>query len=68
MSDLIEWGPETSAERQLQLVLGREVSPQTLISAAPGIPPLRDTRPVNEYFFVRHTFPRFWSWWERCCL
>jgi spermidine synthase len=68
VSDLIEWGPETSAERQLQLVLAREVSPQALIGAAPGIPPLRDTRPVNEYFFVRHTFPGFWSWWEACCM
>ncbi len=68
VSDLIEWGPETSAERQLQLVLAREVSPQTLIAAAPGIPPLRDTRPVNEYFFVRHTFPRFWGWWTACCI
>jgi spermidine synthase len=68
VSDLIEWGPEASAERQLQLVLAQEVSPQTLIGAAPGIPPLRDTRPVNEYFFVRHTFPRFWSWWEGCCI
>jgi spermidine synthase len=68
VSDLIEWGPETSAERQLQLVLAREVSPQTLIGAAPGILPLRDTRPVNEYYFVRHAFPRFWSWWAACCL
>jgi spermidine synthase len=68
VSDLIEWGPERSAERQLQLVLDREVSPQKLIGAAPRIPPLRDTRPVNEYFFVRHAFPRFWSWWERCCI
>jgi spermidine synthase len=68
VSDLIEWGPETSAERQLQLVLAREVSPQTLIGAAPGILPLRDTRPVNEYYFVRHAFPRFWNWWAACCL
>jgi spermidine synthase len=68
VSDLIEWGPERSAERQLQLVLAREVSPQALIGAAPGIPLLQDTRPVNEYFFVRHTFPRFWSWWEGCCI
>lgn len=68
VSDLIEWGPETSAERQLQLVLAREVSPQALIGAAPGTPPLRDSRPVNEYFFVRHTFPQFWSWWTACCI
>ena len=68
VSDLIEWGPETSAERQLQLVLAREVSPQALIGTAPDVPPLRDTRPVNEYFFVRHTFPRFWSWWAGCCM
>ena len=68
VSDLVEWGPETSAERQLRLVLAREVSPQALIGAAPGVPPLRDTRPVNEYFFVRHAFPRFWSWWTECCI
>jgi spermidine synthase len=68
VSDLIEWGPEWSAERQLQRVLTQEVSPQALIGAAPRVPPLQDTRPVNEYFYVRNAFPQFWSWWGACCL
>ena len=38
VSDLIEWGPERSAEGQLQLVLAREVSPQTLIGRRAGHP------------------------------
>jgi len=50
--DLVEWGPEPTAERQLSLVLGREVSLDTK-----GFPPwaqeLTDDRPVNEYFLIR---------------
>ena len=51
--DLIEWGPEASAERQFETVLGRERQIQDLIGAAPGAPLLTDDRPVNEYFLLR---------------
>jgi predicted membrane-bound spermidine synthase len=50
--DLVEWGPESSPELQLGRVLSREIS-LDLSEIAPGVPPMTDDRPVNEYFLLR---------------
>jgi spermidine synthase/MFS family permease len=52
-ADLIEWGPQTSAEAQLASVLTRQRSFQRLIDRAPDAPMLTDDRPVNEYYLIR---------------
>jgi spermidine synthase len=52
--DLLEWGPHASAEAQFASVVNAEISPARLIDFAPNVPMLRDDRPVNEYFLVRH--------------
>lgn len=49
--DLLEMGPQKTAAKQFQALLGTEVTLDSLIS--PGASGLRDDRPVNEYFFLR---------------
>jgi hypothetical protein len=51
--DLIEWGPETTAEQQFSIVLSRELPLDQLIARAPGVPALQDDRPENEYYLLR---------------
>ena len=51
--DLIEWGPESSAEQQFSIVLSRELPLDQLIARAPGVPALQDDRPENEYYLLR---------------
>jgi predicted membrane-bound spermidine synthase len=52
-ADLVEWGPAHDAEAQFATVLSRELSLDSLIQQAPGVPALQDDRPVNEYFILR---------------
>ena len=51
--DLIEWGPESSAEQQFSIVLSRELPLDQLIARAPEVPALQDDRPENEYYLLR---------------
>jgi spermidine synthase len=53
-SDLLEWGPETTPESQFADVLKREIPLDDLIAQAPTASALRDDRPVNEYYLMRH--------------
>jgi len=53
VTDLLEWGPEPTAEQQFAGVLNQELSLDALIAPAPGVPALQDDRPVNEYYLVR---------------
>lgn len=53
VADMLEWGPAKTAPVQLGLMVGREVSLESLVAAAPGVPVLRDDRPYNEYYLVR---------------
>ncbi|HZP17707.1 MAG TPA: hypothetical protein VFB00_07070, partial [Terriglobales bacterium] len=53
--DLIEWGPETAAERQFGALLENEASLDRMIAEAPATPALRDDHPVNEYYLLRRT-------------
>jgi spermidine synthase len=67
--DLLEWGPESTAEEQFAVVLSREEAPESLRADAPLAPALQDDRPVNEYFLLRkYLRPRRWRrlvWEER---
>jgi len=51
--DFLEWGPETSVQRQFDLVLSHEVPLQSLIDLDPTVPPVSDDEPINEYFAIR---------------
>jgi spermidine synthase/MFS family permease len=50
--DLLEWGPAATAQEQFEMVLRQEVPLEAFI--APRVPALRDDRPINEYYFLRH--------------
>lgn len=52
-ADLVEWGPYSTAEAQFDAVLRKEISPDTLISKAPGVSAMADDRPINEYYLLR---------------
>lgn len=51
--DLVEWGPETTPERQFAAVLSKEISLDEMIAEAPNAPALQDDRPQNEYYAIR---------------
>jgi len=51
VADLLEWGPAATAAEQFRPVLASEVALESF--AGPEAMPLRDDRPVNEYFFLR---------------
>jgi spermidine synthase len=58
--DLVEWGPEPTAERQLAIILSRELSLDQMTSRAPDAPALQDDRPENEYYVLRQGLPERW--------
>ena len=58
--DLIEWGPESTAEREFAIVLNQELPLAQLISGAPQVPALQDDRPENEYYVLRRYLPERW--------
>jgi spermidine synthase len=58
VTDMMEWGPASSPERQMNLVLDHESSPDAIIALSPVTPTLTDDRPINEYFLLRARFPR----------
>ena len=53
VADFLEWNPDSSAQRQFDRLLHKEVSLDSLIDPAPDVPALQDDRPVNEYFILR---------------
>jgi len=55
-TDFLEWGPESSVQKEFDLVLSREISLQSLIDLDPTVPPVTDDEPINEYFLLRHRF------------
>jgi len=52
-ADLVEWGPEPSAEGRFAQLLRHELPIDQLISASPATPALSDDRPINEYYILR---------------
>jgi spermidine synthase len=53
VADLLEWGPAPTAEQQFATVLNQELSLDSLIQQAAGVPALQDDHPVNEYYLLR---------------
>jgi spermidine synthase len=53
VADLLEWGPEDTADRQFAVVLHQEIPLDDLIRPSPGTPALQDDRPINEYYLLR---------------
>jgi spermidine synthase len=59
--DMMEWGPAATPSAQMEMMLAQEMDVRQLIDLAPGAPPLRDDRPVNEYYLFRKIHPRFFG-------
>jgi spermidine synthase len=56
-ADMIEWGPETTPERQFAAALEREIPLRQLIQKDPDAPAMVDDHPVNEYYYLRRRAP-----------
>jgi spermidine synthase len=54
--DLVEWGPESTAEGQFDRVLAGQRSLRGIIAEDPKVPALNDDQPVNEYYWLRRKF------------
>jgi spermidine synthase len=55
-SDFVEWGPQSSADKQFDAVLSQELPLQELVQEDPQVPALTDDQPINEYFLLRTWF------------
>jgi spermidine synthase len=53
-SDLVEWGPFSTADQQFAAVLKNEVPIDLLIGMDKDVPAMQDDRPINEYGLLRH--------------
>jgi spermidine synthase len=51
-ADLVEWGPETTAQDQFGVLLF-EMPIDQFIALSPTTPALSDDRPINEYYLLR---------------
>jgi predicted membrane-bound spermidine synthase len=60
-ADLVEWGPETSPQKQFDLVLSKELPLERLVAEDPKANALRDDKPVNEYYGLRR-YLHFGTW------
>ena len=54
VTDMMEWGPGATPEDQFQRMLSAEMNPAQLIDLSPLTPAMKDDRPINEYFLLRH--------------
>jgi len=52
--DLLEWGPQPTAEGMAALILGRRLSVADIVPDPRQGPIISDDRPFNEYFLVRN--------------
>jgi len=62
-ADLIEWGPQATAEAQFAQILKNEVSLDQMIAEAPGTPALQDDHPENEYYAIRRQWLKPERWY-----
>ncbi|MGZ4836194.1 MAG: fused MFS/spermidine synthase [Terriglobales bacterium] len=56
VTDMMEWGPASSPEQQMNLLLDHQSSPDAIIALSPATTTLTDDRPINEYFLLRTPF------------
>ena len=55
-ADLVEWGPQSDAQKQFQLLLSHELMIEQLLKVDPRVPAIRDDQPINEYYLLRNWF------------
>jgi spermidine synthase len=55
-ADFVEWGPESTAERQFDRVLSGESTVDEIVDRDPNVPAIRDDQPINEYYLLRYLF------------
>jgi spermidine synthase len=63
VTDLLEWGPASSAEQQFDIVLHRELPIDRLTEEAPSVNAMEDDHPVNEYYFLRQKRAQWRKLW-----
>ena len=56
VTDMMEWGPASSPEEQMNLLLDHQSSTDAIIALSPATATLTDDRPINEYFLLRTPF------------
>lgn len=54
--DIVEWGPEATAEGQFAKVISREIPVSEIIGRFPDVSSLSDNKPINEYYLLRSSF------------
>jgi len=54
VADLMEWGPMATPVAELQAVLAKETSLDSLIARSPDTPAVTDDRPSTEYYLLRN--------------
>jgi spermidine synthase len=57
VTDMMEWGPAKAPVDQFNLMLSQETSPQDLIALSPNTPAMNDNLPINEYYWLRSSYP-----------
>jgi spermidine synthase len=57
VTDMMEWGPAKAPVDQFNLMLSQETSPQALIALSPNTPAMDDNLPINEYYWLRSSYP-----------
>lgn len=62
-ADLIEWGPQATAEAQFAQILKNEIPVDQMIAEAPGTPALQDDHPENEYYAIRRQWLKPGRWY-----
>jgi spermidine synthase len=61
--DLVEWGPQSTAEGNFAMLLSKEYTVGEILARAPQAPALEDDRPVNEFYALRrHVKPMLKAW------
>ncbi|HEX8816669.1 MAG TPA: fused MFS/spermidine synthase [Terriglobales bacterium] len=61
ITDLMEWGPQATPEKQFAVVLNSEFPISQVVALAPAAPAMADNRPVNEYYFMRKRLGPGWQ-------
>jgi len=56
VTDMMEWGPQPTPEKQVQRILSYQTSIDKIVAYSPATPALTDDRPINEYFLLRTPF------------
>jgi len=56
VADFLEWGPESTAQRQFDLVLSGKPTADEIVRRDPNVPVIQDDQPINEYYLLRYLF------------